>query len=120
MLVVELRSVGPAKVRENIVFQRGAVFSSSNAPRRLIKCTNRQGLAQRVCRPDLAQILTKIAHLVERIPHREAVMLEDAPLIPLYVLTQKHLIKPYVRDYAVNLLDLPPLWRIWIDPGGAR
>ena len=37
--------------------------------------------------------------------------------MPLYVLTQKHLIKPYVRDYAINLLDLPPLWRIWIDPG---
>jgi oligopeptide transport system substrate-binding protein len=50
----------------------------------------------------------------------EAVVLDDAPLVPLYVLTQKHLIKPYVRDYAINLLDLPPLWRIWIDPGGAR
>ena len=46
----------------------------------------------------------------------EAVMIEDAPVLPIYVLTQKHLIKPYVRDYAINLLDQPPLWRIWIDP----
>lgn len=47
----------------------------------------------------------------------EAVMIEDAPVLPLYVYSQKHLIKPYVRDYAINLIDIPPLWRIWIDPG---
>ena len=46
----------------------------------------------------------------------EAVMIEDAPVIPLYVNTQKHLVKPYVRDFALNLLDQPPLWRVWIDP----
>jgi oligopeptide transport system substrate-binding protein len=46
----------------------------------------------------------------------ERVMIEDAPVLPIYVYTQKHLIKPYVRGYAVNLVDLPPLWRIWIDP----
>ena len=39
-----------------------------------------------------------------------------APVLPLYVYTQKHLIKPYVRGYAINLIDQPPLWRIWIDP----
>jgi oligopeptide transport system substrate-binding protein len=48
----------------------------------------------------------------------ERVMIEDAPVVPIYVYTQKHLIKPYVRGYAVNLIDQPPLWRIWIDPGG--
>jgi oligopeptide transport system substrate-binding protein len=48
----------------------------------------------------------------------ERVMIEDAPVLPIYVYTQKHLIKPYVRGYAVNLIDQPPLWRIWIDPGG--
>jgi oligopeptide transport system substrate-binding protein len=46
----------------------------------------------------------------------ERVMIEDAPVLPLYVYTQKHLVKPYVRDYAFNLVDQPPLWRIWIDP----
>ena len=48
----------------------------------------------------------------------EAVMIEDAPVLPIYVYTQKHLIKPYVRGYAVNLIDQPPLWQIWIDPAG--
>lgn len=46
----------------------------------------------------------------------EAVMIEDAPVIPIYVYTQKHLIKPYVRDYPINLIDQPALWRVSIDP----
>jgi ABC-type oligopeptide transport system substrate-binding subunit len=46
----------------------------------------------------------------------EAVMLEDAPLLPMYVYTQKHLIKPYVSDYALNLIDRPTLWRVRLDP----
>ncbi len=46
----------------------------------------------------------------------ESVMIEDAPVIPLYAYTQKLLIKPYVRDLAVNVLAEPPLWRAWIDP----
>ena len=45
----------------------------------------------------------------------EAVMIADAPILPIYVYTQKHLIKPYVRGYRFNLIDQPPLWRIWID-----
>jgi hypothetical protein len=44
-------------------------------------------------------------------------MLEDAPVLPIYVYTQKHLIKPYVRDYAINVVDQPPLWRIALDGG---
>jgi ABC-type oligopeptide transport system substrate-binding subunit len=46
----------------------------------------------------------------------EQQMIEDAPVIPLYVYTQKHLQKPYVRDLAINLVDQPPLWRAWLDP----
>jgi oligopeptide transport system substrate-binding protein len=46
----------------------------------------------------------------------EQQLIEDAPVIPLYVYTQKHLQKPYVRDLAVNLVDQPPLWRAWLDP----
>ena len=42
-------------------------------------------------------------------------MIEDAPVIPLYVYTLKTLIKPYVRDYGNNVINQPPLWRAWID-----
>jgi ABC-type oligopeptide transport system substrate-binding subunit len=42
----------------------------------------------------------------------EAVALADAPVIPLYVYTQKHLIKPYVHGYATNLIDQVGLWRV--------
>jgi oligopeptide transport system substrate-binding protein len=80
----------------------------------------------RYCSPAFERLMSAAHRTVDRrarnavLREAEAVVLDDAPLVPLYVLTQKHLIKPYVRDYAINLLDLPPLWRIWIDPGGAR
>ncbi|HEX8111223.1 MAG TPA: ABC transporter substrate-binding protein, partial [Kofleriaceae bacterium] len=80
----------------------------------------------RYCSPVFERRMSEAHGMVDRrarnavLRQAEAVVLDDAPLVPLYVLTQKHLIKPYVRDYAINLLDLPPLWRIWIDPGGAR
>jgi oligopeptide transport system substrate-binding protein len=80
----------------------------------------------RYCSPEFERLMSEAHGMVDRrarnavLREAEAVVLDDAPLVPLYVLTQKHLIKPYVRDYAINLLDLPPLWRIWIDPGGAR
>jgi ABC-type oligopeptide transport system substrate-binding subunit len=78
----------------------------------------------RYCSPAFERLMSEAHGLVDRrarnrtLRAAEAVMLDDAPVVPLYVLTQKHLIQPYVRDYAINLLDLPPLWRIWIDPGG--
>jgi len=46
----------------------------------------------------------------------ERVMVEDAPLISLYVYTQHHLQKPYVRDLAMNLTDQVPFEKAWIDP----
>lgn len=46
----------------------------------------------------------------------ERVMINDAPIIPLYVYTQHHLHKPYVRDLSINFPDKPPLIRAWIDP----
>lgn len=46
----------------------------------------------------------------------EAVMISEAPIIPLYIYTQHHLQKPYVRDLAINFPNQPPLFRAWIDP----
>lgn len=45
----------------------------------------------------------------------EQMMIEDAPIIPLYVYTQQALIRPYVRDLPVNLVDNMQIERAWID-----
>jgi oligopeptide transport system substrate-binding protein len=76
----------------------------------------------RYCSPRFERRMAEAHGIVDRrarnaaLREAERAALDDAPVIPLYVFTQKHLIKPYVRDYAINLLDLPPLDRIWIDP----
>jgi len=46
----------------------------------------------------------------------EAKVLSDAPIIPLFLYTQNHLQKPYVRDLYVNLADHQSLRSTWIDP----
>jgi oligopeptide transport system substrate-binding protein len=77
----------------------------------------------RYCSPAFERLMEDARELTSgrarnaKLREAERVMLEDAPVVPIYVYTQKHLIKPYVRDYAINLIDQPPLWRIWIDPG---
>jgi oligopeptide transport system substrate-binding protein len=53
---------------------------------------------------------------LEKIKEAERILLEDAPVIPLYVYTQHHLQKPYVRDLAINLPDQPPLHEAYLDP----
>lgn len=46
----------------------------------------------------------------------EKLMIEQSPIIPIYVYTQKHLRKPYLRDYPLQLGDNTAMWRAWIDP----
>ncbi|MBI4508675.1 MAG: peptide ABC transporter substrate-binding protein [Deltaproteobacteria bacterium] len=46
----------------------------------------------------------------------EEIMIDEAPIIPLYVYTQHHLRKPYVRGLAINLIDQQSLRETWIDP----
>jgi oligopeptide transport system substrate-binding protein len=50
----------------------------------------------------------------------EKILVEDAPVIPLFVYTQIHLQKPYVRDLHINLIDQPPLHEAWLDPDWKR
>ena len=72
----------------------------------------------RYCSPEFERLMDRARTLSDRkarnavLRQAEAVMIGDAPVLPIYVYTQKHLIKPYVRDYALNLIDQPPLWRI--------
>jgi oligopeptide transport system substrate-binding protein len=76
----------------------------------------------RYCNPAFERLLDEARPVQDRVARNailrraEQVMIEDAPVIPLYVYTQKHLQKPYVRDLAINLVDQPPMWRAWLDP----
>lgn len=76
----------------------------------------------RYCSPEFERLMDEARAIRDRrarnavLRRAEAVMLEDAPVIPIYVYTQKHLIRPYVRGYSVNLVDQPALWRVRLDP----
>jgi len=80
----------------------------------------------RYCNREFERLMDEARPLADRkarnakLRDAEAVMIEDAPVIPLYVYTQKHLVKPYVRDLAINVIDQPPLWRVWLDPDWKR
>jgi oligopeptide transport system substrate-binding protein len=50
------------------------------------------------------------------IKQAEAIMVDQAPIIPLFVYTQSVLVKPYVKGLAVNVVDQPSLRTVWIDP----
>jgi ABC-type oligopeptide transport system substrate-binding subunit len=72
------------------------------------------------CNPEYERLLDAAQPIRDRrarnaaLRQAEAVMIGDAPLIPLYVYTLKTLVKPYVRDYGNNVINQPPLWRAWI------
>lgn len=76
----------------------------------------------RYCSPEFEALMERARRLRDRkarnavLREAESVMLQDAPVIPIYVYTQKHLIKPYVRGYTINLIDQPSLWRVSLDP----
>src|SRR5690606_3383635 len=46
----------------------------------------------------------------------EKLVVQEAAVLPLYVYTQHHLHKPYMRDLAINLSDRQPWRYTWIDP----
>jgi ABC-type oligopeptide transport system substrate-binding subunit len=50
----------------------------------------------------------------------EQVMVEAAPILPLYVYTQHVLSKPYVHGLEPNLFAQQSLRRVWIDPDWRR
>ncbi len=79
----------------------------------------------RYCNPELDRRLRELRTLADpvernrKVYEAERLVVEDAVVIPLYVYTQRHLQKPYVRDLAMNLVDQPPLHRAWLDPAWA-
>jgi oligopeptide transport system substrate-binding protein len=44
----------------------------------------------------------------------EAILLRDVPIIPIYFYTQHYLIRPEVRDWPSNLVDLYPLGQAFL------
>ncbi|MGE3547674.1 MAG: peptide ABC transporter substrate-binding protein, partial [Kofleriaceae bacterium] len=100
----------------------GSVADTESEFLPLFSCASPDNRAK-YCSPEFEKLMAEARTLRDRrarnakLREAERVMIEDAPVIPLYVYTQKHLVKPYVRDYSINLIDQPPLWRAWIDPG---
>jgi oligopeptide transport system substrate-binding protein len=48
--------------------------------------------------------------------HRsEAILNAEMPIIPMYYYMSKNMVKPHVRGFYNNLLDLHPLYRLSID-----
>jgi oligopeptide transport system substrate-binding protein len=47
----------------------------------------------------------------------ERVMLADHPLLPLYFYVNKHLVKPWVRGWSDNVMNVVYSKDLWLDPG---
>jgi len=73
------------------------------------------------CNPEFDRLMAEARPLRDmnarnaKLREAERIMIEDAPVIPIYVYTQKQMQKPYVRNLAINAADQPPLHFVWID-----
>jgi len=45
----------------------------------------------------------------------EAIVLDEAPILPIYHYSINDLVKPYVRELYTTVLDTHPLKFVWID-----
>jgi oligopeptide transport system substrate-binding protein len=80
----------------------------------------------RWCNPEFDRLMDEAARTSDRkrrlelVRAAEQVMIDEAPILPLYVYTQHHLVKPYVRGLGTNLYAQQNLRRVWIDPDWKR
>jgi oligopeptide transport system substrate-binding protein len=80
----------------------------------------------RWCSPEFNRLYEQAQQILDRgerlavMRRAEEVVAREVPLIPLYVYTQRHLRKPYLRDMPMNLADQTTLYRTWIDPDWER
>lgn len=80
----------------------------------------------RWCSKDYDRLFEQAARTVDRkerleiLAQAEKVLLDEVPIIPLYVYTQKLMTKPYVRDLSVQMGNQPPLFRAYNDPNWQR
>jgi oligopeptide transport system substrate-binding protein len=66
-------------------------------------------LAEAIRHPDTAR---RRALLEEA----ERLMLSDHPLLPIYFYVNKHLVKPYVRGWADNVVNVQYSRNLWLEP----
>jgi len=45
----------------------------------------------------------------------EQILMDEMPVIPVYVLVTRNMVRPYVHGFFENALDTHPLGRIWVD-----
>lgn len=48
----------------------------------------------------------------------EAILLREAPVLPIYFYRSKSLVKPSVRGWHPTILDIHPLKALWLEPSG--
>ena len=85
------------------------------------RCASQDNRAQ-WCDPEFEAAMDAARPIRDRkarlaqIAKAEKILIDAAPVIPLFVYTQFGLQRPYVKDLAVNFPDQPPLARAYIDP----
>jgi oligopeptide transport system substrate-binding protein len=99
----------------------GSITDTESENLVLFKCHGSNNRA-RYCSPQYEALIAAAKKLTDRrarnakLSEAEGVMIQDAPVIPIYVYVQDHLRKPYVRDLGMNIVDQVPLYRAWLDP----
>ena len=99
----------------------GSIADTESEFLSLFQC-NSPNNRSKYCTPAYEAAMNAASKLTDRrarnakLAEAEKIMLDDAPVIPLTIYAQQHLTKPYVRDLAVNLCDLVPIYRAWLDP----
>jgi ABC-type oligopeptide transport system substrate-binding subunit len=68
-------------------------------------------LAEAVAQPDLARRRSLLEEA-------ERVMLADHPLLPIYFYVNKHLVKPYVRGWTDNVMNVQYSRKLALAPDG--
>jgi ABC-type oligopeptide transport system substrate-binding subunit len=83
---------------------------------------NRTGFADRHYDAllDRAAVELDPAGRMEMLAEAERYLLDQAPLIPIYLYRTSELVKPYVRGLYPTPLDTHPLKYVWIDRGWYR
>ncbi len=64
-----------------------------------------------------ARSATDLQHRVERYRRAEQLILDDAPIVPVFHHTYERLFQPYVKSVEVNGLGDPyiPFRKIWLE-----